>query len=284
MQKGTYLYKAMAKHRRKFLIVNCVLLALLTWFTVAKLPYLKAEIFGPKPLDMDRFLSETDTFKIDELIELDRHDNANPESSYFRQTSYWQDDVYLFDIKTDEMEKTDISFVNVLDYADSSVEIPLADIWYAKSGGRNFVVIGKPGKEYTGTISGYIVKPTVAITSEISKTLENGEEIVLSEYFIDCRDTEMGTSDTDWTFVKIMLVILILLFAKLVLYYIKPEYAPTYRQLKRIGNIKDVADEINRQAEADDAYIEDKKLITKDFILSDMFFKKKVVRNHMSKN
>jgi len=284
MQKGTVLYKSMAKYRIKFLVCNLILLVLLVSFTVSKMPYIKAEIFGPKPLDMERFLNETDTLVIDELVELDRHEEKQPKGSYFKETSYWQDDVYFFNVKTEKMKKTDISFSGKLEYEGTSMEYEIADIWYAEAGGRTFAVIGQPGKEYKGTLSGYIVDPSPAIISEISKTLEDGEEIVLSDYFIDCRKTEMGTSETDWTFVKIMSVILLLLFIKLGVYYAKPILTPTYRQLRRYGNIEDIADEINRQAELDDTYFEGSKIITPEFILSNSFFKKKVVKNHMSKN
>ena len=75
-----------------------------------------------------------------------------------------------------------------------------------------------------------------------------------------------------------------MLFIKLAIYYIYPKTTPTYRQLRRYGNIEDVADEVNRQALSPEAYVEDKKLVTPDFILSNDSFKKKVVRNHMSKN
>lgn len=284
MQKGTVLYKAMAKYRRKFFVCNLILLVLLVSFAAIKMPYIKAEIFGAKPLDMERFLSETDILVIDELVELDRHDEKLPNGYYFKENSYWQDDVYFFDIKIEKAEKTNISFSNKLEYEGTSIEYPIADIWYAEAGGRTFVVIGEPDKKYKGTLSGYIVEPSRAIISEISKTLENGEEKVVADYFIDCRKTEMGTSDTDWTFVKIMSVILLLLFIKLGVYYAKPILTPTYRQLRRYGNIEDVADEINRQAESDDTYFEGTKIITPEFILSNSLFKKKVVKNHMSKN
>ena len=284
MQKDTVLYKAMVKYRRKNLIYNIIVLVLLVMFTVAKLPYIKTEINGSTLLDMERYLSETGTFAIDELVELTRHEVKEPESFYHKSITYWQDDAYLFDIEIDSAEKTDINFTSSYKIGESEYEYVSSEIWYAKAGGRTFVVIANPNENIKNKLTGYLVEPSRAIIAPISETVENGEEIVLSHYFIDCRGTEMGTANTDWALVKIVLVILLFLFIKLAIYYINPKTTPTYRQLRRYGDIDDVADEVNRQAASSEAYVEDKKLVTPDFILSNDSFKKKVVRNHMSKN
>ena len=284
MQKDTVLYKAMVKYRIKNLIYNIIVLVLLVMFTVAKLPYIKTEINGATPLDMERYLKETGTFKIDELIELTRHEPKEPESFYHKAVTYWQEDKYLFDIEIESAKKTDINFTSSYKIGENEYEYISAEVWYVKAGGRTFAVIANPDETFKNKLTGYLAEPCHAVMAPISQTLENGEEIVLSDYFIDCRGVEMGTANTDWALVKIAIVILLLLFIKLAIYYIYPKTTPTYRQLRRYGNIEDVADEVNRQAVSPEAYIEDKKLVTPDFILSNEGFKKKVVRNHMSKN
>lgn len=283
MQKESVLYKAMEKYRRKFLLYNVIVLVLLILFTVWRYPYIRTEISGSTPLDMERYLSETGTFDIDELIELTRHEPKQPEQYYYKDITYWQDNRYLFDIKATNVRRTDIVFTSTYTAGNEKYEYVTAEIWYAEAGGRTFAVIANPDTKYKEKLTGYLVEPSRAITSQISQKVGNGEKITLSDYFIDCRGTEMGTAASDWMIVKITAAVLLYLFLKLLLYYLKPQLTPTYRQLQRYGDIENIADEVNRQAESDEAYIEDKKLVTPDFILSDDTFKKKVVRNHMSK-
>lgn len=284
MEKDSVLYKAMVKYRRKFLIWNIILLVLLILFTVWRYPYIKTEISGAVPLDMDRYLSETATFTVDEIIVLGRHEPKEPERYYHKNITYWQDDSYLFDVEIDKAEKTDIAFTSSYTIGQEVYEYVSAEIWFAEAGGRNFVVIANPGEEFKNKLTGYLVEPTRAVTAPISETLENGEKLILSSYFIDCRGMEMGTAPTDWAIVKIAATVILLLFLKLLLYYLKPKFTPTYRQLQRYGDIDDIAYEVNRQATSEKAYIDDKTLVTPDFILSDDTFKKKVVRNHINKN
>ena len=198
MQKDTVLYKAMVKYRIKNLIYNIIVLVLLVMFTVAKLPYIKTEINGATPLDMERYLKETGTFKIDELIELTRHEPKEPESFYHKAVTYWQEDKYLFDIEIESAKKTDINFTSSYKIGENEYEYISAEVWYVTAGGRTFAVIANPDETFKNKLTGYLAEPSRAVMAPISQTLENGEEIVLSDYFIDCRGVEMGTANTDW--------------------------------------------------------------------------------------
>ena len=283
MKQYTILYGAVKKYRRKFLICNIIFLALIAAFTFWRLPYLKTEFFGSTELDEKMFLSECGTFTIDEIIELDRHDNKEPETYYYKDICYWQNGSYLFDIDVDSLKKTGIIYKSTVKISDNnSIEYESAEIYLADIGGKKTAVIAEPDKKYGKTVTGYLVEPSKAVVSELSKMDYGADGLELLDYFIDCRDVDMETASSDALIFKLCLIILVALFVKLVVYYINPSLTPTFRQLRRYGNIEEVAADIERQAKSPDAYIEDKKLITADYILSDESFKKKVVKNHMA--
>lgn len=285
MDKNSVLYKAMKKYRLKFLIINILATALLIAFAMWKMPYLKTKTFGASALDAERFLSETGTFTVDELVELDRHEAKEPSNLCTRTESYWQGDKYLFNIKVNSAEETGIVYKNKISMGNGDpVEYPSAEIYLAECYGRTFAVIAQPGIKPTGTVKGYLVDKSRPVISELSKNLENGDSLTLSEYFIDTRGLEMDTADTDLFIVRVWALIMILLFVKLGFYFAKPVLTPTYRQLRRYGDVLAVADEVNRQAVSADAYTEGKELVTKDFILSDASFKLSVAKNHMAKH
>lgn len=285
MNKDNILYKAMKKYRRKFLFINIISLCLLMLFIILKYPYLRTEMRGASELDIDRLLSETDVFVIDELIELDRHESKSPETIFGRSTSYWQDDRYLFEIKADTIEDTGIVYTEKISMSQGKpIEYESARVYLAKCAGRSFAVIAPPGAELTSPVTGFLVDRSNVVVSDLSKLLEDGESLTLSEYFIDARDLEMGTSSSDLFIARIWLIIMLLLFIKLAVYYFRPELTPTYRQLRRYGPVLQVADEVCLQAQSDDAVTDGGQIITKDFILSDSSFKKTVAKNHMSKH
>lgn len=280
MKKDTLLYKGMKKYRRKFLVILIFFAVLLIAFTIWRLPYIKTQICGAVDLDVNRFLSETETFSIDDVIELNRHESKEPESYYYKDISYWQGDNYLFKMEVDSLKETGIVYSNKISVSENNtVEYESAVIYTAEIGGRKTVVIASPHEKCEKSITGLLVKAPRAVMSDLSKSEEL--PLTLCEYFIDCRGIDMGTESSDFTIVKIGALILILLFVKLGIYYVKPELTPTYRQLRKYGNIMDVADDVEAQINLDSAYTEDKMLITEDYIITDDTFKKKVVKNHM---
>ena len=87
-----------------------MLTALFFLYFINKLPYLKTAWFGESALDVERFVSETSVIKVDKFVELTRKDRQNPDASYLKKTSYWQDDKYRFTLKADKIQKTDKIF------------------------------------------------------------------------------------------------------------------------------------------------------------------------------
>ena len=171
MEKGTVLYKAMEKYRRKFLIINLVVLAFFIAFTVWRMPYLKTWWFGSTKLDVQRFLNDTKTFTIDEVTELDRHETKEPESYYYKDVSYWQGDKYLFDISVDNIQKTDIVYKSTISVSEkNTIEYESARIYLADIGGRKTAVIANPDQKLNKKIktvkSAYYFSYTACITED----------------------------------------------------------------------------------------------------------------------
>lgn len=287
MQKGTLLYKEMSRYRIKFLIINILLTVLYILFIINKMPYLKTEHSGPSPLDTQRFISETDTIVIEEIIELGRKDHKNPDGSLVRSTSYWQDDKYYFNIKADSVTDTDHSFKGTMGGGTTGTKVKEYDLYklyMAQIGGRNVPVLAYANQKVTKNLTAYITDVQKPILSVLSETIGEGESLEVSEYMLDVRNLEMDTASTDYACFWIFMLLLIFLYGKVITYFVKPATAPTYRQLARYGDIESVAEDINRQSGLSSAYTEDKKLILEDYILSKSYFKIVVVKNHMAKH
>ncbi len=287
MQKGTLLYKEMSRYRIKFLIINILLTVLYVMFVIGKMPYLKTEFGGPSELDTARFISETQTTVIDEVVELGRKDHKTPDASLVRSTSYWQDDRYYFTIKADSVTDTDKTFKGTMGGSSTGTEAKEYDLYklyMAQIDGRNVTVIAYANQKVTKNMTAYITDVQKPILAALSETIGEGESLEISDYMLDVRNLEMDTASTDFVCFWIFMLLLIFLYAKVIIYFAKPITAPTYRQLARYGDIESVADDINRQSGLSSAYTEDKKLILQDYILSRSYFKMIVVKNHMAKH
>lgn len=284
MQKSKYVYKSMVHYRRKFFLVILIMALFFAFFTVSKLPYLKAEWFGSSSLDIKKFVSETDTITVDSLIELGRKDSKTPDDAVFRSNSYWQEDNYLFGIKASSITDTGKVFKTTITVGDEVQEVDMYRVYIAKVGGVNTAVLAKADKEPTVNMKGYITEMQKPVLAYISETLKDGQALEISEYFIDLRGGEMDTSSTDTVMFWFFLALLLILAVKLALYYIKPTLTPTYRQLARYGDMLTIEEDINKQAESPDAYTEGGKLVLEDYIITKSTFKIIVNKNHLVKN
>ena len=189
MEKESVLYKEMARYRRKFLAINILLTILFVIYTVNKLPYLKTEWGGPSPLDTDRFLNETGTVVVDEIIELTRKDTKTPDVYCFKENTYWQDEIYSFTLKADSIKKTDVVFTREIASPGTSdkVERDVYKLNIASIGGRNIAVLSNIGQDVKKDMTAYMVKMQKPILSKISFMLEDDEDLEISEYVIDVR-------------------------------------------------------------------------------------------------
>jgi len=285
VEKNSVLYKSMSRYRIKFLVINIILTLLFVFYTANKLPYLKTAWFGESPLDVQRFLEETSTITVDELVELTRKDRRNPDACYLKQTSYWQDDAYRFIINADSIEETDIVFKGKMTTASS--EVVYQDMYrlcFAEIGGRKVAVLAFANQEFEKNMTACIVHMQKPVLSGISQIASKEGPMEICEYVIDVRGLEMEAEFSDHSFFWIYLAGLIFLYIKLIRYFINPINTPTYRQLIRYGKIETVADEISRQANLPSARRNGKDLVLDEFILTKGFLKLCVTKNHMAKN
>jgi len=74
---------------------------------------------------------------------------------------------------------------------------------------------------------------------------------------------------------------MVLLWIKLICYYIKPTLTPTYRQLARYGEAGSVESDINIQSEK--GHMDGKRFVMEDYIAEKSTFKLIINRNHMAK-
>lgn len=282
MNKEGFLYKGMAKYRFKLFTVNLILLLLFVIYTINILPYLKTAFQGPKALDTERFLKETSIITIDKPIELGRKDHKLPDMSLIKKTTYWQGDVYDFVIDISTLEPVGKTFKSVNNMTGK--EMDMYKLYMTELGGRKIAVLSYPeditGKNVTANLS-QMQKP---IASEISKTLKDGEVIELSEFVIDLRGAEMGAEDSDIMFFWLCAIILAFLFIKLIVYFVYPKSAPTFRQLAKYGDIDDIIKDVDNQSKLDTVYKDGEMLVLTDYIITKSTFKLVVNKNHMSKN
>jgi len=281
MEKGKYIYKAMAHYRTKFLIINILLTVLFATFTVSKLPYLKMAFSGPSPLDTDRFSNEVGTTVINELVELGRKDHKTPDEAIYTDNSYRQGDVYRYTITADSDPVEIKTFTTVMGEGDEAREIDMYKVYLTELKGRRTAILAyanwEPSKNMTACIT-HMQKPILAA---ISETVSEGEGMEICEYVIDVRGVEFGTEQSDVAMFWIFLAVMVLLWIKLICYYIKPTLTPTYRQLARYGEAGSVESDINIQSEK--GHMDGKRFVMEDYIAEKSTFKLIINRNHMAK-
>ena len=285
LKKDTILYKGMARYRIKFLIINVLLTALFILYFINKLPYLKTAWYGESALDVERFTAETSVIKVDKFVELTRKDRQNPDASYLKKTSYWQDDKYRFTLKADKIQKTDKIFKGkVTTPAGDVSEVDMYKLYIAEIDGRKAAVLAFSDQKVTNDMTACIVHMQKPILSGLSEITSAEGPMEFCEYVIDVRGLEMEAETSDHVFFWFYLAALLGLCSKLAYYFINPMGTPTYRQLDRYGKPETVAEEIDRQSKLKSMRRSGKEIVLEGFIISKSFMKLKVVKNHMAKN
>lgn len=282
MNKDSFLYKNMAKYRLKYLAINIVLSILFVMYTVISLPYLKASFGGPKKLDTETFLKETDCITIDAPIELGRKDHKLPDMSLAKENTYWQGDVYDFVIDIPSATPIGEPFTSKNDNTGANME--MYRVHMTEMGGRKIAVLAYPNTKIERKMQANLSQMQKPIASVISKTLKDGEEITLSEYVIDLRNAEMGAESSDILFFWLLVILMLFLWVKLILYYINPKLTPTFRQLIKYGDIVEVAQKVDLETKSEDAYKDGDMLVLENFVITKSTFKTVVAKNHMAKH
>ncbi len=282
MQKNGYVYKMMAFYRRKFLLVLIITSLIFGWFTMAKMPYLRTSLKGASPLDSERFGEECALMIIKDKVELGRKDKKTPDESAFRSNSYWQDGKYLFNMKLDSVGDEIAVYTREIAIGKETETFVVSRVYKASLAGVPVTVLARGNWDKSLNVTGHLTEVQKPILSALTKNMKNGEAIETAEYTIDLRGLEMDTEETDVVLFWVSLVLMLLIWFKLISYYIKPSLTPTYKQLRRYGDSETVENDINLQHA--DGYTEDKKLVLKDYIIEKSTFKIKISRNHMAKN
>lgn len=285
MKKDGVIYKGMKKYRTKFLIINILLTCMFIFYCINKAPYLKAQWTEPEPLVIDRFLAETKTFVVDDLVELGRKDRKNPDASYLKKTSYWQGMNYRYAIEADSISETDVVYkgkVTAMGSSDFHYE-DMYKLYLAEIGGRNVAVLAFADQKVTKNMTACIVNMQKPILAGISQLVEDSP-LEISDYVFDVRGLEMEAETSDHEFFWIYLVVILMLYIKLIRYYIDPRQTPTYKQLSRYGKSETVEEEIDREFHLPSVRRNGKEIILDEFILTKGFMKLIVTKNHMAKN
>ncbi len=285
MDKSGILYREMKIARIKFLIVNIICTILYLLFVTSRFPYIRTQMTGPTELDTARFVSETKTETIDELITLGRKETKTLDTACYKDKTYWQDGRYYYKMQIDSIVDTGRGFTEAVPVSPSETEdVEMYRIYTAKLGGKNVAVLAPVEWTPSYTMEGYVTELSRPVLAKLSETLTEGEVLEVADYMLDIRGVEMEVERSDYALFWIFMIILVFLWAKLVIYFINPLKAPTYRQLAKYGIVSEVSEEINEQALSDSAYKEKGSLVLEEYILQRKTFVCKVYRNHMAKN
>lgn len=284
MKMDGFLYGKMKRYRRKFLVINLVCTVLYIAFVVARFPYIATGFSGQTPLDVDRFVSETDTIAVREPVTLGRKDTTSPESANFRPTTYWQDGKYLFEFELESVKDLDKVFTQTISTGVGPDQVmDVYGVYSAKLGGRDVIVLASSNYDLTKKVTGHLADIPKSVMAKYTEELAEGESLEVSQYMVDIRGVEMETETTDYAMFWIFMVLLIVLYAKLIIQYVNPRRTPTYRQLIKYGDVQTVEEDVNRQVLAAGGKAKG-KLILEDYILYKGTFRYVVEKNHMSKH
>ena len=285
MLKDGYLYGEIRRAQIKFLLANIFFTVLFLVFSIAKFPYIKTKMQGPKELDTDRFLKESSVVVIDEIVELGRKETKTLSSAIYRESSYWQDGNYYYTVELDNIKDAGKAFTQTIVQGPSAgTELETGRLYVADVGGGSVALLAPPHWEGTAKVRGYLTGLSKPVVAKLSQTVAEGGPLELCEYMLDIRNIEMETENSDVIVFWVALFLLLFFWIKLLRNFKKPETASAMKQLIKYGDMLSVAKEVDRQAVSDTAYREGKILVMEDYIAFRTPFGLKVERNHMAKH
>lgn len=285
MQKDGFIYKEMKHYRRKYLVINIICTLLYLAFAIGRFPYIRTQLTGATPLDTERFAEETGTVVIDEVIELGRRESKTPDIACFKAKSYWQDNRYYYTADISDIADTGKGFTAKVSTQTGTVqEEEVYRVYVANIGDRAVAILANSRWVPSRRVSGYMAALSRPVMAKISETLTEGSSLEIGNYMLDIRGVDMDTANADFAYFWIFMIILIFLWAKLIVHYIKPCLTPTYRQLLKYGDACAVEEDINTQLKKESMYREKGKIVLEDYILCRGTFKHEVKRNHMARN
>lgn len=283
MPKPGMIRESMNKHRRRFVIIEIVLIVLWIWYLCMCQEYIFTVLGGSTPLDEARFSLEVQTLKVGEPFELHRSDDVTIKDYALRSESYWQGDKYDFSLTLNTAEKTPVYFTNATTGTggDSEGEDVSANIYMADVGGKNVLVMAYPHQELKAgdTVEGIFTEIPLIVAHSIASCSSFDADDEICKYMLDLRGIEMESENFDILFVLVLLAIILLLAVKLVFQFKNFLCTPTFSQLEKYGDPLEVEKMI--ESELGGAIREKNRIITKNWILSEDTFKLKIVKNHM---
>lgn len=276
------LYKSMNKGRIKVLAIAIIFFIIASFLTVNYFYYVKTFFKGSSPLDTQLFLNNSNTITVKSDYVADKNNMDYYINDFaIKNQSYWQGGEYRFfvdtDIKTEKavIYKEDVKTINKIKSYDS-LYIHIAEI-----NGENLLVLATANFDIKKSekIEGVLTKPAKSILGDLAKNMEENTELDINEYMLDTRKLEMGMEYSTLGSIALFLVLAMFLFIKAIIYFKNPKLSPTYRQLKKYGEIEDIINDIEHQLKADNVEYEKHKIYTEDWILIDSAYMKKVEKN-----
>ena len=251
------------------------------------MPFIVGKLHGPYEFDFDNFISTTKDITInEEIVMKKRADKTIPFYAFF-DTSYHNGNKYRFNVKFDSFEDIGVKYTTELEDPQTKemIEYTLYTVYMGKIGDKTIPVLhyGDVVPDTDIELTGIFVKPAEIIKSDISKLAADGTPIIMNEFMFDSRNIEMEIENTDVAVMILGFALLLFLYIRVLRYYINPYNHPTYKQLYNYGNLEEVINDIEDQFEADNVFMEDKELISTDWIMKKDTFKNKILRNHRTR-
>ncbi len=287
IRKGPILYNGMVRGRRKFLLINIIIPVLYILYMMRAMPVIVGKLHGPYELDYNNFINNTKNITIDkEIVMKKRADKTIPSYAFF-DTSYHDGNKYRFNVKFDSFEDVGVKYTKEIQDPQTKevIEYTLCTVYMGKIGDNTIPVLhhGDVVPDTDVELTGIFVQPAEVIKSDISKLTSDGTTVIMNEFMFDSRNLEMEIENTDVAVMILGFALLLFLYIRVLRYYINPYKHPTYKQLYNYGNLEEVINDIEDQFEADNVFMEDKELISTDWIMRKDTFKNKILRNHRTR-
>ena len=286
INKNGVLYESMQGGRTKLTVIFALLLVIFVVYTISISPYLGKKVFGATELDAERFAREAKTVAVTGSF-VPQKEEAKIYSYGRRDSSYWQGSKYLFDAKLENIEDTKLAYtaggVVVTEDTDTEIDPIAVKVLLANIGDERVTVLMSANQEISegALVEGMLVEISPLIRKDLANYYPDGTKVCL--YMYDVRGIDMGSEFSDTIAWIAFLLVLIFLGTKLLIYYLNPMKHPTYKQLEKYGEVKLVIQDIDTQAEAEDAAFDKKTITTKDWILTKRDFYYKVEKNFAAK-
>ncbi len=275
-------HKFMKHYRRKFLIIELLLIAMFLWYFVSSFAYISNIFVGAVPFDAEKFSNTAKLTTIGEEFDLHRNDETNIPDFALKGDSYWQGKNYEFIVPIKEAQNTFISYTNATTGTggEATKDDTSAVLYRAKIGSRDVLVLAYPHQDLTKMeeICGIFTSIPLIVKHDAAKSELFSQDDVICDYMLDTRGLEMESETFDLVFSIILFLIILYLGIKLIMQYKNYHFTPTYRQLEKYGEPDEMAKQVDEELEGI-MWIKD-ECATSGWILIKKPFKLKIIKNY----